>query len=150
MNFNFNSNSPDKISNLAKQAVPNTNLVDGTINNEGNLGKPNNVLNTHIEIMKNSLRTISGSVQFPGAYPVAKTIRLSNFLSTAGLIEHTAKSVVKITEAINQKDRLVKGNPRTVNLNDANLNKVELSGLYYLDIPLAINDAINKSVKEEE
>ncbi|MDA7738792.1 SLBB domain-containing protein [Amylibacter sp.] len=142
VNFNINSNSPDKISNLANQAVPNTNLVDGTINNEGNLGKPNNVLNTHIEIMKNSLRTISGSVQFPGAYPVAKKIRLSNFISTAGLIEHTAKSIVSITEAINQKDRLVRVTPKNIKINDINFNNIVLSGIYYLDIPLAINDAI--------
>jgi protein involved in polysaccharide export with SLBB domain len=149
VNFNFNSNSPDKISNLAKQAVPNTNLVDGTINNEGNtinyegnLDKQNNVLNTHIEIMKNSLRTISGSVQFPGAYPVAKKIRLSNFISTAGLIEYTAKSIVSITEAINQKDRLVRVTPKTIKINDTNFNNIVLSGIYYLDIPLAINDAI--------
>jgi len=142
VNFNINSNSPDKISNLANQAVPNINLVDGTINNEGNLDKPNNVLNTHIEIMKNSLRTISGSIQFPGAYPVAKKIHLSNFISTAGLIENTAKSIVSITEAINQKDRLVRVTPKTIKINDINFNNIVLSGIYYLDIPLAINDAI--------
>jgi protein involved in polysaccharide export with SLBB domain len=142
VNFNINSNSADKIVNLTNETIPNINTVDGTINNEGYLGKQSNVLTTHIEIMKNSLRTISGSVQFPGAYPVAKKIRLSNFISTAGLIEHTAKSVVKITEAINQKNRLVRVTPKTIKINDTNFNNVVLSGIYYLDIPLAINDAI--------
>jgi protein involved in polysaccharide export with SLBB domain len=144
INFNINTTTAplDKIVNLENQIIPNTNLVDGITNNEGNFDKQNNVLNTHIEIMKNSLRTISGSVQFPGAYPVAKKIRLTNFISTAGLIENTSKSVVNITEAINQKDRLVRVTPNTIKINDTNLNNIVLSGIYYLDIPLAINDAI--------
>jgi protein involved in polysaccharide export with SLBB domain len=142
VNFNINSNSQDKIVNTATDSISNTNLLDSMIDKESSLSKQSEVLNTHIEIMKNSLRTISGSVQFPGAYPVAKKIRLSNFLSTAGLIEHTAKSVVKITEAINQKDRLIRVNPKTIEINNTNLNMIVLSGIYYLDIPLAINDAI--------
>ena len=142
VNFNINSNSQDKIVNTAYESIPNTNLTDGIIDKESSLNKESGVLNTQIEIMKNSLRSISGSVQFPGAYPVAKTIRLSNFLSTAGLIEHTAQSDVKITEAINQKDRLIRIKPKTIKINDTNLNKIVLSGIYYLDIPLAINDAI--------
>jgi protein involved in polysaccharide export with SLBB domain len=142
VNFNINSNSQDKITNTEIDSISNTNLVEGMVDKESFLAKQSEVLNTHIEIMKNSLRTISGSVQFPGAYPVAKTIRLSSFLSTAGLIEHTAKSVVKITEAINQKDRLIRVNPKTFEINNTNLNEIILSGIYYIDIPLAINDAI--------
>jgi protein involved in polysaccharide export with SLBB domain len=142
VNFNINTNSQDKIVNTENDSIPNTNLIDSIIDNENSLSKQSEVLNTHIEIMNNSLRTISGSVLFPGAYPVAKKIRLSSFLSTAGLIEYTAKSVVKITEAINQKDRLKRINPKTIKINDTNLNKIVLSGIYYLDIPLAINDAI--------
>ena len=172
VNFNINSSSLEKIvdlenptaylsnktisntnlsnetisnTNLSNETISNTNLEDGIINNEGYLAKQTkqyNLLNPHIEIMKNSRRTISGSVQFPGAYPVAKKIRLSNFISTAGLIEHTAKSVVNITEAINQKDRLIRVNPKTFEINETNLDEIVLSGIYHLDIPLAINDAI--------
>ena len=137
-----NTNSQNNIVNTANGSIPNTNLIDGIVDKESSLSRQCDELNNHIEIMKNSLRTISGSVQFPGAYPVAKKIRLSNFLSTAGLIEHTAKSVVNITEAINQKDRLIRANPKTIQINDTNLNKIVLSGIYYLDIPLAINDSI--------
>jgi protein involved in polysaccharide export with SLBB domain len=142
VNFNINTNSQDKIANTANVSIPNANLIDGIVDKESSLRKQSDQLNTHIEIMKNSLRTISGSVQFPGAYPVAKKIRLSNFLSTAGLIEHTAKSVVNITEAVNQKDRFIRVKPKTIEINDTNLNKIVLSGIYYLDIPLAINDVI--------
>ena len=156
VNFNINTNSQDKIAssqdkiansqdkivNTANVSIPNANLIDGTVEKENSFFERSDELNTHVEIMKNSLRTISGSVQFPGAYPVAKKIRLSNFLSTAGLIEHTAKSVVNITEAVNQKDRLIREKPKTIEINDKNFNKIILSGIYYLDIPLSINDAI--------
>jgi len=143
VDFNINTKiiNQDTIVNAPTSIVPDGNFEGGKIVREIPLNQ-NRPLNSQLKIMRNSLRTISGSVQFPGAYPVAKKIRLSNFLSTAGLIEDTAKSDIIITEAINQKDRLTKGNPKTVNLNDANLNKIELSGLYYLDIPMAINDAI--------
>ena len=143
VDFNINSKiiNQDTVANIPISIVPDGNLEGGKIAKEIPLNQHRS-LDSQIKIMRNSLRTISGSVQFPGAYPVAKKIRLSNFLSTAGLIEDTAKSNIIITEAINQKDRLIKGNPKTINLYEAGLNKVELSGLYYLDIPLAINDAI--------
>ena len=143
VDFNINSKivNQDTVANIPISIVPDGNLEGGKITKEIPLNQHRS-LNSQIKIMRNSLRTISGSVQFPGAYPVAKKIRLSNFLSTAGLIEDTAKSNIIITEAINQKDRLTKGNPKTINLYEAGLNKVELSGLYYVDIPLAINDAI--------
>jgi protein involved in polysaccharide export with SLBB domain len=142
VNFNINSNSQNKIVNTAHDTILNTNLTDGIMDKESSLSKKSGVLKTQIEIMKNSLRSISGSVQFPGAYPVAKKIRLSNFLSTAVLIEHTAQSDIKITEAINQKNRLIRIKPKIIKINDINLNKNVLTGIYYLDIPLAINDAI--------
>jgi protein involved in polysaccharide export with SLBB domain len=142
VNTQNDSNSQNNIVNTQNDLIPNANLIDEIVDKESSFSKQSDDLNTHIEIMKNSLRTISGSVQFPGAYPVAKKIRLSSFLSTAGLIEHTAKSVVNITEAVNQKDRLIRVNPKTIEINDTNFNKIVLSGIYYLDIPLAINDAI--------
>ena len=92
--------------------------------------------------MKNSLRTISGSVRFPGSYPVADSINISDFISTAGLIESTAKSEIHITKAIKQENRLIRNNPVIFKSNDPELKELKLSGLYYLDVPLAINDAI--------
>ncbi|MDB4839643.1 SLBB domain-containing protein, partial [Amylibacter sp.] len=95
-----------------------------------------------IEIMRNSLRTISGSVQFPGSYPVADEIRLSNFIATAELIENTAKSDIRITRAIKQQDQLINLEPIILPLDSTKLNEQILSGLYYLEIPLADNNAI--------
>jgi protein involved in polysaccharide export with SLBB domain len=143
VDFNINTKitNQDIIENTPISILPDGTLEGDKIAKEIPINQ-NKSLNSQLKIMRNSLRTISGSVQFPGAYPVAKKIRLSNFLSTAGLIEDTARGNITISEAVNQKDRLTKGNPKTINLDDTNLNKVELSGLYYLDIPLAINDAI--------
>ncbi|MDB4245690.1 SLBB domain-containing protein [Amylibacter sp.] len=152
VNFNIYTNKKpkNKIVNTEISLAQDTqalsqdsNLKEGImLKEENSYGNQSDLLSTQIEIMNNSLRTISGSVQFPGSYPVAKKIRLSNFLSTAGLIEQTAKSNIIITEAFNQADRLTRGGPKAIKLDDINLNKVNLTGLYYLDIPLAINDAI--------
>ena len=156
VNFNINSNSDSDITskvtnqniiaNTPTALISNNNLKEVPISNEisSNMG---GLLNSHIKIMENSLRTITGSVQFPGSYPVAKNIRLSNFLSTAGLIEQTAKSDIIITEAINQKDRLSIVNPKIIKLSDKNLNKVKLSGIYYLEVPVAVNDAITGTIE---
>ena len=143
VNFNINKIKSTEIKNLnitnpsiqTNDKVTDISLLEGNTLNQY-------LLSSHIEIMRNSLRTISGSVQFPGSYPVAKKIRLSNFLSTAGLIEHTAKSNIVITEATNKDDRLTRNEPKIIKFDDKNLNKEVLSGLYYLDIPMAINDSI--------
>ena len=152
VNFNINTKSKlqDRAVNTEDAATVNTvdattlddNLIDGIVLEKNSTNNRNKHLSTHIEIMRNSLRTITGSVQFPGAYPVAKEIHLSDFLSTAGLIEYTAKSDVDIIEAINKDDRLIRAKPKTIKINDENLKNIVLSGLYYLDIPLVINDAI--------
>jgi protein involved in polysaccharide export with SLBB domain len=144
VNFNINAelNFQDEIIQIPNASVPINNLNDIKTNQDKLINPKNKLLNSHIEIMRNSLRTISGSVQFPGSYPVAKKIGLTNFLSTAGLIEHTSKSNIIITEAIFEKGRLIKSSPKTIKFSNANINKVALSGLYYLEVPLAINDAI--------
>ena len=137
-----NAENTLNINNTLNAVSPNNSSLDDTIIKENSFENQGRLLNSHLRIMRNSLRTISGSVQFPGSYPVAKKIRLSSFLSTAGLIEHTAKSDIIITQAINQADRLTRVEPKKIKLNNSNLKEIVLSGLYYLDVPLAINDAI--------
>jgi protein involved in polysaccharide export with SLBB domain len=132
VNFNINANSDFKENSVNnEQDVPILNSIEAQAlgaQKEKSTSINKGRLDTHIEIMRNSLRTISGSVQFPGAYPVAKKIHLSSFLSTAGLIEQTSKSEINITEAINQEDSLAKVNLKNIKINDVNLNKVVLSG----------------------
>ena len=149
VNFNINEkmiidNEPvniEKSSGQDKYVTTDNSLFENDFTNNFFSNK-NKLFESHMETMKNSLRTISGSVQFPGSYPVAKKVRLSNFLATAGLIEETAKSDIVITEALNHKDRLTRGKPKSIKLDNTDLKEVVLSGLYYLDIPLAINDSI--------
>jgi protein involved in polysaccharide export with SLBB domain len=115
--------------------------TDNLIISENNV-KNNGQLNSVIEHMKNSLRTISGSVQFPGSYPVANKIKLYDFISSAELIKNTAKPKIRLIEAVKKDDRLIRSNPKIYDLNGIDLQKITLTGLYYLDIPFAINDAI--------
>ena len=122
---------------------------DNTISDMNAANSKKRFFDYHIETMRNSLRTISGSVQFPGSYPVANKIRLSNFISTAGLIKSTAISHIHITKAVNQEGRLISDNIEIVSLDSPILNNTILSGLYHLDIPLAYNDAITGVIKVE-
>jgi len=112
-------------------------VIDDEFKNNQNV-----LAETHTKTMKNSLRTISGSVRYPGSYPVADEVYLSDFISTAGLIKNTSKSNVFLIEAIKKEGRLVRGTPKIFKLDDLKSDKITLTGHYYLNVPLAINDAI--------
>ena len=147
VNFNINATSQKEVAIVEAKVAGDALLTVDKLNSDSVTGdkfskNKNGLDSSHIKTMKNSLRTISGSVRYPGSYPVADEINLSDFISTAGLIENTSKSDVQLIEAIKKEDRLIRGNPKIFKLNDVNLDKITLSGLYYLDVPVAINDAI--------
>ena len=100
-----------------------------------------------VEIMNNKLRTISGSVQYPGTYPVADEIKLSDLISTAVFDKNVSDMSVVVQGAINKENRLIRANPSFYSTKNTALNKVILSGLYVVDVPYAINDAINGTIK---
>ena len=93
--------------------------------------------------MKSNLRFISGSVMFPGSYPVANKIKLKDLVDTAGLISSRASSNGTITRSVNKNDVLVKLTPEVFDLNNLIENETVLSGEYLVDIPTAINSAVN-------
>ena len=93
--------------------------------------------------MKSNLRFISGSVMFPGSYPVANKIKLKDLVDTAGLISSRASSNGIITRSANKNDILVKLTPEVFDLNNLIENETVLSGEYLVDIPTAINSAVN-------
>ena len=61
--------------------------------------------------MESNLRFISGSVMFPGTYPVANKIRLKDLVEVAGLISSKASSNVIVTKSLNENDILIKSTP---------------------------------------
>ena len=77
VNFNINTyaNPQDKIVNQdniinsENNTTPDSNLIDNMLTEENSDYKQSEHLNTQIEIMKNSLRTISGSILVPRCLP---------------------------------------------------------------------------------
>ena len=93
--------------------------------------------------MESNLRFISGSVMFPGTYPVANMIRLKDLVEVAGLISSKASSNVIVSKSLNENDILIKSTPNIYKLNSLMENETILSGEYYVNVPKAINTAVN-------
>ena len=106
--------------------------------------KSNNRISEYItKSMESNLRFISGSVMFPGTYPVADKIKLKDLVAVAGLISSKASSNVIITRSLNENDILVKSTPEVIKIDSLTEDETVLSGEFYVDIPKAINTAVN-------
>ena len=101
----------------------------------------NNNLDYVAKSMESSLRFISGSIMYPGTYPVAKMIRLKDLVEVAGLISSKASSNLIVTKALNENDILTKSAPEIYKLDSLMENETVLSGEYYVNVPKAINTA---------
>ena len=93
--------------------------------------------------MESNLRFISGSIMYPGTYPVANMIRLKDLVEVAGLISSKASSSVIVTKSLNENDILIKSTPNIYKLNSLMENETILSGEYYVSVPKAINTAVS-------
>ena len=102
----------------------------------------NNISDYVLKSMESNLRYISGSVMFPGTYPVANKIRLKDLVEVAGLISSKASSDVVLTRSLNKNDILVKSTPEVFKLDSVTENETVLSGEFYVEVPRAINSAV--------
>ena len=93
--------------------------------------------------MESNLRFISGSIMYPGTYPVANMIRLKDLVEVAGLISSKASSSVIVSKSLNENDILTKSTPNIYKLNSLMENETILSGEYYVNVPKAINTAVS-------
>jgi protein involved in polysaccharide export with SLBB domain len=93
--------------------------------------------------MESNLRFISGSVMFPGTYPVANKIKLKDLVEVAGLISSKASSSIVVTRSLKENDSLVKSTPEVIKLNSLIENETILSGEFYVEVPKAVNEAVN-------
>ena len=103
----------------------------------------NDIFNYVLKSMSSNLRFISGSVMFPGTYPVANKIKLKDLVDVAGLISSKASSNVIVTKSLKENDSLVKSTPEVFKLNSLIENETVLSGEFYVDVPKAVNSAVN-------
>jgi protein involved in polysaccharide export with SLBB domain len=106
--------------------------------------KQNNKKSDYItKSMESNLRFISGSIMYPGTYPVAQMIRLKDLVEVAGLISSKASSNIIVTKALNENNMLTKLTPDVYKINSLIENETVLSGEYYVNVPKAINMAVS-------
>ena len=96
-----------------------------------------------LKSMASNLRFVSGAIMFPGTYPLADRVRLKDLIDVAGVIETKAASEIVITKSVKEKNELIKSTPEVIELNSLMTNEIVLSGEYYVDVPKAVNEAIN-------
>jgi len=70
-------------------------------------------------------------------------IRLKDLVEVAGLISSKASSSVIVSKSLNENDILIKPIPIIHKLNSLMENETVLSGEYYVNVPKAINTAVN-------
>ncbi|MBT4203507.1 MAG: hypothetical protein HOE17_02885, partial [Rhodobiaceae bacterium] len=107
----------------------------------------NNISDYVLKSMISKLRYVSGSVIFPGTYPLADRVRLRDLVDVVGLVNSKAGSNVIVTRSSKENDILSKSAPEIIKLNSLITNETILAGEYYVNIPSAINEAINGFVK---
>jgi protein involved in polysaccharide export with SLBB domain len=127
----------DSLNQINPEIIKNKNKVSGQRNSN------NSDFEYITKSMESNLRFISGSVLFPGTYPVANKIKLKDLVEVAGLISSKASSNIVVTRSIMENDSLVKSTPEVIKLNSMTENKTILSGEFYVDVPKAINQAVN-------
>jgi len=131
-----------------KNEIDNLNQINPEIiknkNKDSDQIKSNNRISEYItKSMESNLRFISGSVMFPGTYPVADKIKLKDLVAVAGLINSKASSNVIVTRSLNENDILVKSTPEVIKIDSLTEDETVLSGEFYVYIPKAINTAVN-------
>ena len=91
-----------------------------------------------------SAKAISGAVQFPGRYPVAGQVRLSDFLYVAGgTLEGADLARIEITQFGNNNGVLEVSNRRTIDLTRIDADTVILYDTFSVSVPFLTNDAIS-------
>ena len=110
---------------------------------DAELRQSDNISDYVLKSMESNLRYISGSVMFPGTYPVANKIKLKDLVEVAGLITSKASSDVVLTRSLNENDVLVKSTPEAFKLDSLTDNETVLTGEFYVEVPKAINTAVN-------
>ena len=122
--------------------------IIGNENIDGELPLSNNNFPDYVlKYMNSKLRFVSGAIMFPGTYPLADRVRLNDLIDVVGVIETKAASNVVVTKALKEDNALIKADPEIFELNSLMTDEIILSGEFYVDVPKAVNEAINGFVK---
>ena len=117
-------------------------MVTENVDDELMLTK-NNFSEHLLKFMNSKLRFVSGAVLFPGTYPLANRVRLNDLIDAVGVIDSKAASNIVVTKTLKEDGELIKSVPELFELNSLMADEIILSGDFYVDVPKAVNEAIN-------
>ena len=131
------STKTDSLELVSTEVMDNKNI-------DAEIRQTNKSISNHVlKSMNSNLRYVTGAVIFPGKYPLADRIRLSDLINVVGLINSKASSNVVVTRALIENGKLVKSEPEVIKLDSLMENEIILSGEFYVDVPQLVNESID-------
>lgn len=103
----------------------------------------NEIVSRGILSMRQATRSVTGAVQYPGLYPIAGEVSLSDLIDAAGGVDETQ---VLVTRLANEDGRLVNRESNLIDLTKRDPASVRLKGQYFVNVPFIINDAVSGSI----
>ena len=100
--------------------------------------------------MRQATRSVTGAVQYPGLYPVAGEVSLSDLIGAAGgVLEGVDETQILITRLTTEDGRLVNRGSKHIDLTKRDPASVRLKGQYFVNVPFIINDAVSGTITIE-
>ncbi|MDB4020282.1 SLBB domain-containing protein [Planktomarina temperata] len=97
--------------------------------------------------MRQATRSVTGAVQYPGLYPVAGEVSLSDLIDAAGgVLEGVDETQILITGLTTEDGRLLNRGSNLIDLTKRDPASVRLKGQYFVNVPFIINDAVSGSI----
>ena len=107
----------------------------------------NEIVSRGILSMRQATRSVTGAVQYPGLYPVAGEVSLSDLIGAAGgVLEGVDETQILITRLTTEDGRLVNRGSKHIDLTKRDPASVRLKGQYFVNVPFIINDAVSGSI----
>lgn len=107
----------------------------------------NEIVSRGILSMRQATRSVTGAVQYPGLYPVAGEVSLSDLIDAAGgVLDGVDETQVLVTRLANEDGRLVNRGSNLIDLTKRDPASVRLKGQYFVNVPFIINDAVSGSI----
>ena len=107
----------------------------------------NEIVSRGILSMRQATRSVTGAVQYPGLYPVAGEVSLSDLIGAAGgALEGVDETQILITRLTTEDGRLLNRGSNLIDLTKRDPASVRLKGQYFVNVPFIINDAVSGSI----
>jgi protein involved in polysaccharide export with SLBB domain len=107
----------------------------------------NEIVSRGILSMRQATRSVTGAVQYPGLYPVAGEVSLSDLIDAAGgVLDGVDETQVLVMRLATEDGRLVNRGSKHIDLTKRDPASVRLKGQYFVNVPFIINDAVSGTI----